>query len=68
MNLKDEVITFPKHYKPIDHPYYVVRCGEHSMVCKLDDKFNLVEEVTVIHWNHYLVRRWALELAKEEKP
>ena len=63
MNLKDEVITWPKHYKSIPKPFYVVRCDDHFMVCTLDKDFNLIDEVNVIHWNGYVVRRWALEFA-----
>ena len=63
MNLKDEVVTFQKRFKPIPKPFYVVRCDDHFMVCTLDDKFNLVDEVSSIHWNPYTVRRWAIEFA-----
>ena len=65
MNLKDEVVTFPKRWRPIPQPYYVVRCGDHFMVCTLDDDFNLIEEMTVIHWNKFIVRHWALDLARQ---
>lgn len=66
MNLKDEVFSWPKNYKPIPHPYYVVRCDDHCMVCELDADFNLVDEITVIHWNKFVVRRWALEIANKK--
>lgn len=66
MNLKQEIITFPKRWKPVPKPYYVVACDDHCMVCTLDDEFNLIDEVSVIHWNKYIVRRWALEFAKGE--
>jgi hypothetical protein len=65
MNLKDEVVHWPKRYKKIPKPFFVVRCDDHFMVCRLDLAFNLVQEVSVIHWNPYVVRRWALEFAKE---
>lgn len=64
MNLKSEVVTnFPKHYRKIPKPFYVVRCDDHFMVCTLDENFNLIDEVSVIHWDVYTVRRWALQLA-----
>lgn len=67
MNLKDEIFTWPKHYKPIPKPFYVVRCDDHCMVCTLDDEGNLIDEVSAIHWNKYVVRRWAFQLANEIK-
>lgn len=65
MNLKDEIITFPKRWGKIPHPIYVVRCDDHCMVCELDKDFNLVEELSNIHWSVHTVRRWALEEAKK---
>jgi hypothetical protein len=65
VNLKDEIVTWPKHYKPIPKPFYVVRADDHCMVCTLDEQFNLVDEISVIHWNPYVVRRWALQFAEE---
>jgi len=65
MDMKDSIVNFPKHYKPIPHPYYVCYCDDHCHVCKLDENFNLVTEVSQIHWDRYQVRRWALEIAKE---
>lgn len=67
MNLEDEVVTWPARYKPIPKPFYVVRVDDHCMVCKLDDNFNLVEEISAIHWNKFVVRKWALNFAKESK-
>lgn len=64
MNLKDEVLVWPKHYKPIPKPFYVIRCDDHCMVCTLDYNFNLIAEVSAIHWDRYTVRRWAFILAK----
>lgn len=68
MNVKDDVVTWPKRYKPIPKPFYVVRCDDHFMVCTLDEKFNLLKEISVIHWDHYTVRRWALQFAEEINP
>lgn len=68
MNIKDEVVNFPKHFKAIPKPYYVVRCDDHCMVCTLDENFNLVKEVSALHWNPYTVRRWAMEFAKGPEP
>ena len=65
MNLKSEVLKWPKHFKPIPKPLYVVRADDHCLVCKLDDDFNLLEEMSVIHWNKFVVRKWALKIAKE---
>lgn len=67
MNLKSEIVSFPKKWTPIPKPYYVVRCDDHFMVCSLDESFNLVNELTVIHWNRYVVRRWALALDKPKR-
>lgn len=64
MNLKKEIVTFPKRYKPVPKPFYVVRCDEHFMVCELDDDFNLITEVSSIHWDVYQVRRWAIDFGK----
>lgn len=66
MNLKDEIIKWPKHYTPIPHPFYVVRADDHCLVCELDKDFNLIDEKSCIHWNPYVVRRWALQIAKEQ--
>lgn len=60
MNLKNKIVVWPKRYKKIPEPFYVVRIGDHFMVCTLDNQFNLVDEVSVIHWNRYVVRKWAL--------
>jgi hypothetical protein len=67
MNLKGEIVTFPKNWKPIPRPYYVVRIDDHCTVCTLDKDFNLIDEISVIHWNKYTVRRWALKYADEAK-
>ena len=67
MNLKDEVVNWPKRFTPIKKPYYVVRCDDHFMVCTLDKEFNLLTEESVIHWNPYTVRRWALIMSKAVK-
>lgn len=63
MNLKDSVVIFPKHYRKIPKPFYVVRCDDHFMVCTLDKDFNLLAEENDIHWSRYTTRRWALEFA-----
>lgn len=63
MNLKSEIVHWPKRYKKIPEPYYVVRCGDHFMVCTLDKDYNLISEKTVIHWNKFVVRKWALQYA-----
>lgn len=65
MNLKDEVVIWPKRYKEIPKPFYVVRADDHFMVCTLDEEFNLIDEVSCICWDAYLVRRWAFEYAKK---
>jgi hypothetical protein len=67
MNLAKYVVTFPKHFKPIPKPYYVVACDEHFMVCTLTDNYDLIDEKSNVCWDRYRVRRWALEIAKEEK-
>lgn len=64
MNLKNEALKFHKRYKPIPKPFYVVRLDDHCMVCTLDDDYNLVEEISVIHWNKWIVRRWSFSFAK----
>lgn len=63
MNLKKEIVEWPKHFKPIPKPFYVTRCDDHFIVCELDDNFNLIDEKSVIHWNPYIVRKWALNIA-----
>lgn len=63
MNLKDEVVTFPKQWQPIPKPFFVTRCDDHFMVCELDEEMNLIDEKSVIHWDRYVVRRWALLIA-----
>jgi hypothetical protein len=65
MNLTSQIVQFPKRYKKITKPFYVVRCDDHFMVCTIDDNGDLIEEVSVIHWNKFVVRRWAIEFAKE---
>jgi hypothetical protein len=65
MNCKKDVVVWPKRYKQIPKPFYVVRCDDHCMVCTLDENFNLIDEVSAIHWNPYTVRRWALEFSKK---
>ena len=67
MNLSEEIVTWPKQYKPIPKPFYVVRAGDHCMVCTLDDRGNLIDEISVIHWNKFIVRRWAFEFALKER-
>lgn len=66
MNLENEVVKWPTKFKAIPHPFYVVRCDDHFMVCKLDDDFNLVKEMSNICWDKFAVRRWALEIAEKE--
>ena len=66
MNLEREVIVWPQRLKPIPKPFYVVRTDDHCMVCTLDDDFNLIDEVSAIHWDKWTVRRWAFEIAKEK--
>ena len=68
MNLKNEIAIFPKHFKPIPKPFYVVRCDDHCMVCTLDKDGNLIDEISAIHWDKYTVRRWAFEFAKQSTP
>lgn len=65
MNLKDEVVHWPKKYKKIPKPFYVVFCDSHFMVCELDKDMNLIDKKSCIHWNRYVVRRWALEIAEK---
>lgn len=64
--MKELIVTFPKHYKSIPHPFYVTRCDDHYLVSELDNNFNLITERSVIHWNVYQVRRWALNIAGEQ--
>lgn len=66
MNLKSEVVEFPKRYKPIPKPYFVTRLDDHFIVCTLDDDFNLIDERSPIHWNVYQARRWALRFAEND--
>ena len=63
MNLKENIIRWPKHFRPIPAPFYVVTCGDHCMVCMLTDEGDLIGEVSAIHWNRYIVRTWALNFA-----
>ncbi len=63
INLGKEVVTFQKRWRPIPKPFYVMRCDDHFMVCELDEEMNLVHGLTVLHWNPFVVRRWALDLA-----
>jgi len=65
MNLKSEIIIWPKRYKKIPHPFYVIRCDEHFMVVILDDKFNLVDELTGIHCDPYRARRIAFKIIED---
>jgi len=58
------VVEWPKHFKKLPKPYFVVRCDDHYIVVTLDDDYNLIDEKSVIHWNRYVVRRWALEMAE----
>ena len=62
MNVKDDVVIWPKHYKKIPEPFFVVRCNEHFLVCELDKEGYLIEEHSVVHWNKYQVRKWALNI------
>lgn len=64
MNLKNEIVTFPKRFKPIPKPFYVVRCDDHFMVCTLEENGDLIDEISNIHCDVYTVRRWAIEDAK----
>lgn len=64
LNLTDEVVKWPSRLKPIPKPFYVVRVDDHFMVCKLDENMDLVDEVSVIHWNKWVVRRWAFYAAE----
>lgn len=66
MSVKDEIVQWPKRYRPIPKPFAVVRCGEHFMVCKVTPEGDLIEEVSVIHWNKFIVRHWAFGFAKEQ--
>lgn len=66
MNVKQEIVIWPKQYKPIPKPYHVVRADDHFLVCTVDEEGNLLEEISVIHWNKFIVRRWAFEFAKEK--
>jgi hypothetical protein len=68
MNLASEVVRWNKRLTPIPEPYYVVRCDDHFMVCTLDRLGNLIEEVSVIHWSPWVVRRWAFEFSVNHKP
>ena len=67
VNLSEEVVRFHKRFKEIPKPFFVVRCGDHFMVCTLDKDFNLIDEVSCIHWNVWTVRRWAFDFAKEQR-
>lgn len=67
VNLSKEIVKYPKRLKPVPKPLYVVRCDDHFMVCELDNGLNLVKEVSAIHWDHWTIRRWAFEFAKEYK-
>lgn len=67
MNVSTDIVKFHKRYKPIPKPFYVVRLDDHCMVCTLDDNGNLIEEVSVIHWDKWTVRRWAFEFALKPK-
>lgn len=64
MNLSAEVVRWHKRYKPIPEPFYVVRADDHFMVCTLDREGNLIDEVSVIHWDAWTVRRWAFDFAR----
>lgn len=64
MNLKKDIVRFSPRYKPIPKPYYVTWLDSgHFMVCSLNEKGDLLEEHSAIHWNRFTVRRWALEIA-----
>lgn len=60
-------VVWPKNYKQIPKPYYVCRCGDHFIVCELDKDFNLIDEKSSIHWNKFIVRKWAFEIFKPKK-
>ena len=66
MNLIQNVVRWNKRYKPIPEPFYVVRSDDHFMVCTLDRSGNLIKEVSVLHCNPWVTRRWAFEFANEE--
>ena len=67
MNVSEDIVIWPRHYNPIPKPLYVVRCGDHFMVCECDDFGNLINEKSAIHWNKYLVRKWAFQITRGEK-
>lgn len=66
MNVKDDIVRWPSRYKQIPAPFAVVRCGDHFLVCTVTPKGDLIREVSAIHWNPFIVRRWAFEFAKKE--
>jgi hypothetical protein len=61
MNLTENIVKWHKRYKPIPKPFYVTKCDDHFIVSELDDNGNLLYEWSLIHWNKWTVRRWALE-------
>jgi len=66
MNLKDEVVVWPKRFKPIPKPWFVIRLDDHFQVVTLDDDFNLLDEVYGPDWNKFRCRRSAIKWAAEE--
>jgi hypothetical protein len=63
MNVSKNIVVWPYYYKPIPKPFVVVQLEDHFMVCKVAEDGELLEEVSVKHWNKLRVRRWAFEFA-----
>lgn len=62
--MKDQIVTYPDRYKKIPHPFCVIRIDDHYCVAELDHDMNLISERSLIHWDKFCVRRWALKLAE----
>ena len=53
---------WPKNYRPIPEPYSVWWLDSGHFIGMKNG-----EECTQIHWNRFIVRRWVLKMAEEDK-
>jgi len=61
-----DIVYFQVNWERIPKPFYVLRCDDHFLVAELDKNLNLINERSVIHWDRFLVRRWALAMAHKQ--
>lgn len=51
MNLAEYIVKFPKHFKPIAKPFYVIACDDHFIVCTLVISLNPITSLGPITKN-----------------